>query len=252
MNDSTTGKSKKIAALLKLIPLLIILVGIPAYLYFRHGDVLFSRDSASHIIDYLLDHERTSALIIIAIQAFQVVVCILPGQPIQFAASYMFGVLGGLALSLIGAVIGVVISFFTAKVLGHDAVRVIFGEKRVSDYQNKLNSSRGLSIAFLIYLIPGVPKDLVSYVAGISNMRFIPFLGVATIGRIPGMAGSLLVGYFFSKGNYVAVGIVCVAVAIMLLVCFVKRKAIINMLDEMEARSKRTENAGGKEDAGQN
>lgn len=234
MNERSADNTKRILAILKLILLLIIVAGIPAFLYFRFGSEIFSADAASRMVAYLKAHESTAALLIIGIQVLQVVICVLPGQPIQFAASYMFGVLGGLALSLIGAVIGVVISFYTAKILGRDAVHMIFGEEKVADYQKKLNSGKGLSIALLIYLIPGIPKDLVSYVAGISEMRFIPFLIVATLGRIPGMAGSLLTGYFYRQGNYIAIAILCAVVAVILAVCVVKRKAIIGFLDKLE------------------
>ena len=237
MNGERTDRNKKIFAILKLLVLLFIIAGIPAFLYFRYGSEIFSADAAERMIAYLKANESTAALLIIAIQALQVVVCILPGQPIQFAASYMFGVLGGLLLSLAGAVIGVIISFFTAKVLGRDAVHMIFGEERVSNYQRKLNSGKGLTIAFLIYLIPGIPKDLVSYVAGISEMRFLPFLLVSTIGRIPGMAGSLLFGYFFRENNYVGIAAVCIVMGLMLLTVLIKRKDIFRMLDDIERKS---------------
>ena len=237
MKDKGTDKTKKIFAILKLLLLLFIIAGIPAFLYFRYGSEIFSADAAERMVAYLKANESIAALLIIAIQTIQVVVCILPGQPIQFAASYMFSVFGGLLLSLAGAVIGVVISFFTAKILGRDAVHMIFGEERVSDYQRKLNSGKGLTIAFLIYLIPGIPKDLVSYVAGISEMRFLPFLLVSTVGRIPGMAGSLFFGYFFREKNYIGVAAVCIIMGLMLLTVFIKRKDIFRMLDDMERKS---------------
>ena len=237
MKEAAKVRSKKIFALIKLLVLLFIIAGIPLFLYFRYGNEIFSADAAERIIAYLRANESIAALLIIAIQTLQVVVCILPGQPIQFAASYMFGVLIGLLLSLAGAVIGVVISFFTAKILGRDAMHMIFGEERISDYQKKLNSGKGLTIAFLIYLIPGIPKDLVSYAAGISEMRFLPFLLVSTVGRIPGMAGSLLFGYFFREKNYIGVAAVCIVMGIMLLAVFIKRKDIFRMLDDIERKS---------------
>ena len=237
MKEAAKVRSKKIFALIKLLVLLFIIAGIPLFLYFRYGNEIFSADAAERIIAYLRANESIAALLIIAIQTLQVVVCILPGQPIQFAASYMFGVLIGLLLSLAGAVIGVVISFFTAKILGRDAMHMIFGEERISDYQKKLNSGKGLTIAFLIYLIPGIPKDLVSYAAGISEMRFLPFLLVSTVGRIPGMAGSLLFGYFFREKNYIGAAAVCIVMGIMLLAVFIKRKDIFRMLDDIERKS---------------
>ena len=164
----------------------------------------------------------------------QVVICVLPGQPIQFASSYMFGVIPALILSLIGAVMGTGISFFISKLLGRDMISMLFEKDKVDDYHNKLNSGKGLALAGLIYLIPGVPKDLVSYVAGISEMKFRPFILVSSIARIPGMLGSLLFGAFTESGNYKAIGVLCLVVALFFIIFFIKRKEILEFMDRLE------------------
>ena len=242
-NEASSDKYKKILALSKLILLVIIVAGIPAFLYLKYGAELFSKDSAERVVDYLKANSSIAALLIICIQIVQVVICFLPGQPVQFAASYMFGVMRGFALSITGAVIGTVISFYLAKLLGNDAMNLFFGKEKVQDYKKKLDSGRGLLLAFLIYLIPGIPKDLVSYVAGISDMRFRPFLLVATVGRIPGMLGSLMLGHFFGRQDYRAMIIIAVIVAVMLLICYIKRDALIGFLDDVE---KKDMESGGK------
>lgn len=231
---STDSSGKKIIAVLKLILLVIIIAGIPAFLYLKYGSEVFSNDTAYRVVAYLRQNSRTAFLLIIGLQIIQVVICILPGQPIQFAASYMFGVGWGFLLSIIGAVIGTIISFYLAKLLGSDAMHLFFDEDKIKDYQRKLNSGRGLLLAFLIYLIPGIPKDLVSYAAGISEMRFRPFLLVATVGRSPGVLGSLLLGHFFGRENYRAIAILSVIVAAILLICFIKREELIGFLDRIE------------------
>ena len=235
-NEASSDKYKKILALSKLILLVIIVAGIPAFLYLKYGAELFSKDSAERVVDYLKANSSIAALLIICIQIVQVVICFLPGQPVQFAASYMFGVARGFAFSITGAVIGTVISFYLAKLLGNDAMNLFFGEEKVRDYKKKLDSGRGLLLAFLIYLIPGIPKDLVSYVAGISDMRFRPFLLVATVGRIPGMLGSLMLGHFFGRQDYRAMIIIAVVVAVILLICYIKRDALIRFLDDVEKK----------------
>ena len=68
-------------------------------------------------------------------------------------------------------------------------------------------------------------------------MRFLPFLLVSTVGRIPGMAGSLFFGYFFREKNYIGVAAVCIIMGLMLLTVFIKRKDIFRMLDDMERKS---------------
>ena len=242
-NEASSDKYKKILALSKLILLVIIVAGIPAFLYLKYGAELFSKDSAERVVDYLKANSSIAALLIICIQIVQVVICFLPGQPVQFAASYMFGVARGFAFSITGAVIGTVISFYLAKLLGNDAMNLFFGEEKVRDYKKKLDSGRGLLLAFLIYLIPGIPKDLVSYVAGISDMRFRPFLLVATVGRIPGMLGSLMLGHFFGRQDYRAMIIIAVIIAVILLICYIKRDALIGFLDDVE---KKDMESGGK------
>ena len=228
------SKHKKILAYVKFAILLIVIAGIPAFLYLKYGAEIFSKDAADKVIAYLTANQGISALLIIVIQALQVIICILPGQPIQFASSYMFGVVRGLILSLIGAVIGTAVSFFLSKLLGRDMLYILFDEEKVEDYKRKLNSGKGLLIVALIYLIPGVPKDLVSYVAGISDMKFKSFISVSTIARTPGMLGSLLLGHFYGSKNYTAIIILCVIVAIILLICFIKREAIMKKLDSLE------------------
>ena len=233
---------RKRFAYLKLIILLFIIAGLPLILYFTCRDTLFSREWLSSLPQLLEQYKGRAASVLIGMQILQVIVCILPGQTIQLAASYMFGVLRGYLISIAGAVVGAFVAFYLAKVLGRDALEAIFGEEKVSDYHRKLNSGRGLTAVLMIYLIPGIPKDLVAYVAGISDMRLRPFLLVSTIGRSPGMLGSLLTGYFISSRNYAAIGVLAVITAVILIICFVKRKQLTALLDDLEKKDEERDN----------
>ena len=234
-------KRQRIIAVFKLIILLAIILGIPAALYLKYGSELFSMSTVYKFTDYLRAHKSASSLILIAAQIAQVIICILPGQPIQFAASYLFGVVHGLILSVIGAVIGTVISFTLARILGRDFLHMFFNKEQIDDYYSKLNSGKALMTVLLIYLIPGVPKDLVSYVAGISEMRLRPFILVSTAGRCPGMIGSLLFGHYFGRGDYKAIAVLAVICVIILVVFILKRRDIIALLDSLEAKDRERE-----------
>jgi len=229
---------KRLAAVIKLLILCFVIIGVPILLYIFCRDTLFNREWLSGLPGYLRQYKGYSSLVLIGLQIMQVIICILPGQPIQFAASYMFGVLPGYLISITGAIIGAFISFHLAKILGSDALYLLFDEKKIEDYRNKLNSSKGLLAVLLIYLIPGIPKDLAAYAAGISNMNCRSFILMSTIGRTPAMMGSLLLGYFFERGNYAAIGVLAAVTVIILAVCLIKRKAIMNLLDDIEARDK--------------
>ena len=227
---------KKSFAYIKLAILIFIIVGLPVILFFTCRDTLFSKEWLANLPEFIMQYKGYAAAVLIGIQILQVIICVIPGQPIQLAASYLFGVLKGYLISIIGAVIGAFIAFYIARILGKDALETIFGKEKVNDYHRKLNSGKGLTAVLLIYLIPGVPKDLVAYVAGVSDMRIRPFLIVSTIGRSPGMLGSLLTGYFLSSRNYAAIGILAAVTAVILIICFVKRKQLVAMLDDLEKK----------------
>ena len=227
---------KKRFAYIKLAILIFIVVGLPVILFFTCRDTLFNKEWLANLPEFIMQYKGYAAAVLTGIQILQVIICIIPGQPIQLAASYLFGVLKGYLISIGGAFIGAFIAFYIARFLGKDALETIFGEEKVNDYHRKLNSGKGLTAVLLIYLIPGVPKDLVAYVAGISDMRLRPFLIVSTIGRSPGMLGSLMTGYFISRRNYAAIGILAAVTAVILIICFVKRKQLVAMLDDLEKK----------------
>ena len=227
---------RKRIAYIKLAILIFIIVGLPVILFFTCRDTLFNKEWLADLPEFIMQYKGYAAAVLTGIQILQVIICIIPGQPIQLAASYLFGVLKGYLISIGGAFIGAFIAFYIARALGKDSLEVIFGEEKVNDYHRKLNSGKGLTAVLLIYLIPGVPKDLVAYVAGISDMRLRPFLIVSTIGRSPGMLGSLLTGYFISSRNYAAIGVLAVVTAVILIICFVKRKQLVAMLDDLEKK----------------
>ena len=227
---------RKRFAYIKLAILIFIIVGLPVILFFTCRDTLFNKEWLANLPEFIMQYKGHAAAVLTGMQILQVIICIVPGQPIQLAASYLFGVLKGYLISIGGAFIGAFIAFYIAKVLGKDALETIFGKEKVNDYHRKLNSGKGLTAVLLIYLIPGIPKDLVAYVAGISDMRIRPFLIVSTIGRSPGMLGSLLTGYFISSRNYAAIGVLAVVTAVILIICFVKRKQLVAMLDDLEKK----------------
>lgn len=86
---------------------------------------------------------------------------------------------------------------------------------------------------FFIYLIPGIPKDVVSYAAGISEMKFKPFILLSLVGRLPGMMGSIMIGSMWHKEEYVGMIALCVIAVIAFILCLIYRKKINTFLDKI-------------------
>lgn len=233
-NVNESSRRKRLIIFGKLFILIIVLVLLPIIAYYFAKDTLFNQDWMNNLPRMIEDNKWQNFLYIIAVQIIQVVICIIPGQPIQIASSYMYGVLIGFILSIIGVAIGTALTYYIAKVLGKDAMHLLFGQERVQQYHSKLNSRKSLLIVFIIYLIPGLPKDLVSYVAGISEIDFKQYLIVSTIGRSPGILGSLIMGAFIGKGQYLALGIFAAVVIVILIVCYLLRNKIFALIDHLE------------------
>lgn len=230
---SSKGKNRLIA-FSKLILLVVFIILVPVIFYLVSRDTLFSSEWMANLPSLLDKHRSTAFAILVIMQFVQIVICFLPGEPIQVVSSYFYGIVGGYFVALIGAVLGSIVAFSIAKFLGNDAIHLIFGKEKVSKYRSRLNSGKALTIVLLIYLIPAIPKDLVAYIAGISDMKLAPFIVVSTIGRTPGIIGSLLIGAFWQAKNYFGLVLVLVAACVILAVSYVKRESIMDFIDRIE------------------
>ena len=229
--DAVQRRIKVLSVILKFALLLIILIGIPLYIYFFQHQLIEQMSSIESINAILNEYKGYSILIYIAAQILQIIICIIPGQGLQFAAGYAFGFWLGLLFSLIGAAIGAVISYYLAKLLGQGILYLIFDDKQMENFIDKLNSKKAIMAVFAIYLIPGLPKDACSYAAGISNMKLKPFLVVSLIGRTPAMAGSLLIGNQVEVGAYTLAILIAAVAVILFILGIVFRNKITDILD---------------------
>lgn len=234
INIQNTTFKNKVIAFSKLLLLVFIMIGVPIIMFFVFKNTLFDKDYLLSLPKRLQSHKYIAFLPLILLQIMQIIICILPGQPIQFATSYIYGIWIGYLISIVGAVIGSIITYYLANFLGSESLHLLFGEKRVKDYIKKLNSRRAYTIIFFIYLIPGIPKDMVSYVAGISNIKIKPFLLSSTLGRTPGLFESLLFGMFWAKKNYLGIFIVTIVTLGILWICYKKKESLMNFLASYE------------------
>ncbi|MDD6154775.1 MAG: TVP38/TMEM64 family protein [Eubacteriales bacterium] len=224
-------KARAAFYILKAAILIFIVVGIPAIIWVKYRSVVTDFESFSKLVGYLREYKSKAFLIYILAQIMQIVVSFLPGQVFQFAAGYIFGFLPGLIYSILGAALGTTITYYLARLLGSDFVKLVTGEKNYEHFSKELNSKKAYLIAFLIYLIPGTPKDMVCYLAGISDMKFKPFLVTSLVGRTPAMCGSLIFGSMYLKKNYTGMAIVGTCALVIFLICVIKRKKINAYID---------------------
>lgn len=205
-------------AVLSVLPFPLFIIGsIAAAWLFR--DRLFSVfSSAARVRETVEAAGSWGAALFVALQILQVVVFVIPGEIVQIAGGWLFGVLRGSALSIVGICAGSIVNFLVARVLGKRFVETLFGARALDRFEG-INRTKRASVAFfLLFLIPGIPKDALCFAAGLSSMRPLAFLAVSMAGRLPGIVGSSVMGQAAYDGRYIL--LVAVAAAASLLFGF--------------------------------
>jgi uncharacterized membrane protein YdjX (TVP38/TMEM64 family) len=150
------------------------------------------------------------------LQALQVIVSPIPGEATGFLGGYLFGEWLGLLYSTIGLTCGSVVAFGIGRWLGEHYVRNLVS-KETWDRLGFIVEAEGAILCFIIYLIPGLPKDIICYLFGISPMPLWVFTVVSGLGRIPGTWVLSAQGAHTATGNYlqlILLSAICAAVAL--------------------------------------
>lgn len=218
---------KNILYILKLLLLVGIAVVLPAIVYVAHPEIINEFNSLDKVNQMLAQYHTASTFIYVGAQVLQIVICVIPGQMLQFAAGYAYSFWMGFGLSILGIGLGTTLSFYLARLLGKDAMHMIFGEERITHFITLLSSKKAYIVIFILYLIPGFPKDLITYAAGVSEIQIRPYLILSLIGRSPALMATILIGSMTRTGSYLGVILMCTAAAVIFLCCIWKRKQLM-------------------------
>ena len=137
----------------------------------------------------------------------QVVVAIIPGEPLEIAGGYAFGAWWGTVLCLIGAVLGSAAVFALVRRWGRPLAEVVFPKEKLDKLQFLHSSPKRTALLWLIFTAPGTPKDLLCYFAGLTDMKWRTWLLIATVGRLPSIVTSTVGGGALGDRNYTAAAI---------------------------------------------
>lgn len=140
--------------------------------------------------------------LLIIVQILQIVVAFIPGEVIEFVSGAMYGAFGGLIIDLTGIVIGETLIYYVVKILGEAVVEKIFSNKKIKGLKILKNERKRDLLLFLLFFIPGTPKDAICYVAPLFKIPFKPFIVISTIARIPSVLTSTFAGSAFGEGDF--------------------------------------------------
>ncbi len=165
-------------------------------------------------------------VIFIGLQALQVVISPIPGELTGILGGYLFGQWVGLLYSTIGLTLGSVVAFAVGRWLGARYVRKLVS----ADIWHKMGfivEAEGAILCFIIFLMPGLPKDVTCYLFGLSPMPFWVFAVVSTLGRIPGTWVLSAQGARTASGDYLQVVLLTAVVVAVALPLYYYRNRLV-------------------------
>lgn len=153
-------------------------------------------------------------ILFVGMVVLQVLVAFIPGEPVELAAGYAFGVMEGSLLTLLGFLIGSWMVFALVRRFGVKLVEVFYDRNQINEFGFLKNPKKTKIIAFLLMLIPGTPKDFLSYFAGLTKLKTTEWLLIVAIGRLPSLLTSTITGAAAGNENYALSVVMLVITAI--------------------------------------
>ena len=220
---------KERKAIIKFIFLILILV-LTTTLFWKPFIIIFS--DAEKIRQIISSFGIFAPLTFILLTILQILFAPLPGQLSGVVGGYLFGALLGLIYSMIALTVGSFIAFYLGRKLGRPFVEKVVSKKTLNKF-DKTTKRKGLAILFLIYLLPGLPDDLICYVAGLTNIRIRKLVIISAIGRFPGFVILSLIGAGLASSNSVFAITLFIIMMIFSIIIYLNREKIENSIDKV-------------------
>ena len=141
-------------------------------------------------------------LAFIGMVIFQVFAAIIPGGPFQIGAGYAFGVWKGSLICDFATTLASVVIFLLVRRFGVSFIELFIDKEKLESIKFLKDNEKVEGILFLLFLIPGTPKDLLSYFAGLTDIPLGRWLLIATVARIPSVVTSTVGGNAIGEENY--------------------------------------------------
>lgn len=167
-----------------------------------HAEIASLFKNRDEIRRWIHDRGTLGPLLFIGLQIAQVVVFLIPGEVTQLTGGFVFGFWMGCLFSVLGIGLGSFINYLIGKTFGRSFLRAILGEQRLLRAEAFFLDRKTTAGYLFLFLLPGLPKDALCYVAGMAKAPPVEFLAASLIARLPGIAGSSLIGTAAYAGQF--------------------------------------------------
>lgn len=182
--------------------LFIIVSGVIIYILIPVIKALYNGNGEDILSEKVASFGAFAPVVYVAICLVQVVVAIIPGEPIEILGGILFGAIPGFLLCLLGIALGSASVYYLVKALGKPLIESVMSKEKYNSLKI-LNDEKKLEVLiFILFLIPGTPKDAITYFVPLTRIKPSKYFVYSTLARIPSVISSTIVGANLSKGDW--------------------------------------------------
>lgn len=232
-----TGRKKlHLSFLIGIAIAIAVIIGYLTWQYFPAIERLMKPENMSAFQKQLHSYGVWGILVLFAIQTLQVISGLIPALPIQICAGITYGAFGGLLVCMAGILTGSTLVFAAVKAYGQPLIDRVFPLKKQKKLHFLYSHNRLNQIVFILYLIPAMPKDVLTYIAALTPLTLRRFLILTTFARIPTVLCSTFASDAIMQENYGSAVLVFCISGIIGLCCMLLSKRILNWLKKMKQK----------------
>lgn len=146
-------------------------------------------------------------LVALGLQILQIFVAFIPGELIETGMGYAFGPLRGTLLCYAGLAIGQGLIFAIIRRFGVRAFEYFTSPDALDRFSFLKNETKLKKLIFVLFIIPGTPKDLLTYLAPLTRIKFSEFMIISLIARFPSIVSSTIGGNLLAQGEYISAAV---------------------------------------------
>jgi uncharacterized membrane protein YdjX (TVP38/TMEM64 family) len=225
------------------IGILVILIAVMIFLFIKYSSFIMkmvphSLKDLGNFKDYILSFKALGVLIYICFQILHVIIIFIPGEFVQIAGGFIYGTFFGTLYTFIGIFLGINLVFFATRIFGYSLIKFFIPKDKLEKYNYLINNPRAEIIMFFLFLIPGIPKDALTYIAGLTPVKPLRFILLCSVARFPGIFFSAYIGSNLESRNYLMVIIISIIAVILFILGVIFQEKIVNFIHNIKERIK--------------
>lgn len=187
--------------------------------------------STEKLRTFLLEYGNLGIMVFLGIQAAHILIPVIPGEVVQIGGGYVYGTILGSVLLYIGMLAGTIVVFYLSRIFGYPLVKIFVSKKKIRQFEKLSRSKKTEIILFILFFMPGVPKDTLLYATGLMPVKPRRIIIMSTIARMPGVIGSAYIGANLMNKNYTAAIIVSVIAVLTFILGAIFRKKLFEIVN---------------------